>query len=87
MMPGRKCLAEGIFDVADLRSPSGIQVIYDIIKLCEQEREVEFRPGLEPDKCCCRSNNNEDDESKLSLQKIILDSYDWRHIYSCYQAA
>jgi hypothetical protein len=76
MMPRRERLAQLMFEVADLRSPAGIQAIYDTMALCEQEREVEFRPGLEPDKCHCYFN---DEDVKLGKDHHM---YDWKHIYN-----
>ena len=80
MLPARKRLAEGMFEVVDLRGPAGIQVIRDMMKLCEQEREVEFRPDLEPDKCCCHFNddagNNDCPGLKPNLQKNTPGPYD-----------
>ncbi len=64
MMPERRNLAENLFKVDTLRSPTGIQVIRDMVALYEKDGEVEFRPGLEPDKCCCL---DEDDCSKPNL--------------------
>ena len=39
MMPVRRRLADTRFESDNLRGPIGIQVIQDMIKLCEQERE------------------------------------------------
>lgn len=58
MMPARRRLAEDMFEVADLRSPAGLRVIQDMTELCEKEREVDFRPGLEPNRYCRKSNDN-----------------------------
>jgi hypothetical protein len=92
MMPARRRLADGMFEVAGLRSPAGLQVIHDMMELYEQEREVEFRPGLEPDRCCCNSTDNPatDDcsEKKRDLQEKTsdtYDTYDWKHIYKCFK--
>lgn len=49
MVPARRLLADGMFEIDNLRGPIGIQVMQAMVKLCKQEREVEFRPGLEPD--------------------------------------
>ena len=80
-----------MFEIDNLRGPIGIQVIKDMMKLYGQEREVEFRPGLELDKCHCYSDNEVkmDDchERKQSPEKTALDPYDWKHIYDCFQAA
>lgn len=78
-----------MFEIADLRSPAGLRVIQDMTELCEKEREVDFRPGLEPNRCCCKSNDNTatDDfqEQKPSLQEMCPETYDWSHIYKCFQ--
>ncbi|KAE9971389.1 hypothetical protein EG328_005700 [Venturia inaequalis] len=88
-MPARGCLAEDIFEVANLRSPAGLHIIQDMTELCERGREAGFRPGLEPNRCCCKSNNNTatDDfrEQKPSLQERYPETYDWSHIYKCFQ--
>ena len=39
MMPVRKRLWESMFEVATLRSSTGIQAIHDMMALYEQERE------------------------------------------------
>jgi hypothetical protein len=81
-MPTPKRLAQLMFEVAALRSPVGIQATYDMMVLCTQEREVEFRPGPEPDKCGCFN----DEDAKLRLGRDH-DTYDWKHIYDCYKRA
>jgi hypothetical protein len=81
MMPERERLAVNLFETVSLRSPTGLAVICDLLALYEREKEVGFRPGLEPDKCCCLG---EDDCSKLNLGNRP-DSYDWKHIYNCYK--
>ncbi|KAF4441122.1 putative carbonic anhydrase 2 [Fusarium austroafricanum] len=45
-----------------------------MLALYQKRRSVEYRPGLELEKCQCRRDNSEY-------------SYDWRHIYECYRAA
>jgi hypothetical protein len=71
MMLVRKRPTNNIFEVSNLRSSTSIQVINNMMALCEQEREVEFRSGLGPEKCCYFK----DDDSKLKLEKGY-DSYD-----------
>jgi hypothetical protein len=89
MMPARRRLAEDMFEVANLRSPAGLRVIQDMTELCEREREVDFRPGLEPNRCCRKSSDNTatDDfwEQKPSFQEMCPETYDWSHIYKCFQ--
>jgi hypothetical protein len=78
MMPTRKRLSENMFEVADLRSSVGIQVLRDMIALCEQDTNIECRPGLEAERCC----HFKDEESKSNLG---VGHEDWQHIYSCYK--
>jgi hypothetical protein len=47
IMPARHRLAVGLFVIASLRSEEGRAVLRDMITLCQQKAEVEFRPGLE----------------------------------------
>jgi len=70
-MPLRDRLATDLFKAAQLRSPTGLACLRDLIELYQQRSEVEYRPGLEPDKCNCQFDVNSD--------------YDWRHIYWCYK--
>jgi len=81
MMPVRKRLAVNMFMEDTLRSPTGLAVLRDMIGLYEQNSEVEFRPGLEPNKCCCQKTGE-------GLRTGFDDScanYDWKHIYNCYK--
>lgn len=50
-----------------------------MMTLYQKCSEVEYRPGLEPDKRCCRK-----DDPKPSFDDPTA-SYDWRHIYTCYK--
>jgi hypothetical protein len=80
MMPERDRLATNLFRDATLRSPLGLSVLRDLIALLEKTSEVEFRPGLERDKCHCprvKKECQDDDESS--------GKYQWRHIYQCYK--
>lgn len=52
-MPERDRLASSLFLVAPIRSDEGRSVLRDMIALCQQDAEVPFRPGLEPEKCTC----------------------------------
>lgn len=79
MMPERDRLASNLFQVAALRSDTGIAVLRDMMALYQSRSEVEYRPGLEPDKCCCW---NDDPKSGLDNPNR---SYDWTHIYTCYK--
>jgi len=81
MKPVRKRLAINMFIEDTLRGPIGLVVLRDMMALHEQNSEVEFRPGLEPDKCCCpkaRKGLWSDFDSSCT-------AYDWRHIYDCYK--
>lgn len=57
MMPERDRLASNLFQVAALRSDTGVAVLRDMMALYQSRSEVEYRPGLEPDKCCCWNDN------------------------------
>ena len=50
LTPLRGRLAKSMFVVGWLRSPEGRSVLQDLINLYQQETEVAFRPGLEPEK-------------------------------------
>lgn len=53
LMPQRRRLAEDLFAIAPIRSEKGRAVFRDIIDFYQQDTEVAFRPGLEPEKCRC----------------------------------
>ena len=53
LMPERDRLASSLFRVAPIRSEEGRKVLRDIIALYQQQTEVAYCPGLEPDKCSC----------------------------------
>jgi hypothetical protein len=53
LMPQRRRLAENIFAIASIRSAEGHAVLRDMVNLYQQDTEIAFRPGLEPEKCCC----------------------------------
>jgi hypothetical protein len=72
IMPERDRLAVNLFETASLRSDMRLAVIRDFLALYERNEEVEFRPGLKPDKYCCLG---EDDCFKLNLGNRP-DSYD-----------
>ena len=74
MMPERNRLAQNLFEIAIMRSQVGLAVLRDMISLYQKDNMVEYRPGLEPEKCCC-------EEGRKNV------SYNWRHIYSCYKAS
>ena len=52
-MPQRRRLTGDLFTVASIRSETGRAVLRDMIDLYQQDTEVAFRSGLEPEKCCC----------------------------------
>ncbi|KAH7009366.1 uncharacterized protein B0I36DRAFT_257810, partial [Microdochium trichocladiopsis] len=70
LMPERDRLANTLFQPAQLRDSLGRSALADLIALCTQTREVQFRPGLEPDKCNC--NKSQED-------------YDLKHVHNCYK--
>lgn len=53
LMPQRRRLGGDLFTIAPIRSETGRAVLRDMIDLYQQDTEVAFRPGLEPEKCCC----------------------------------
>ncbi|KAL9082425.1 MAG: hypothetical protein Q9165_008897, partial [Trypethelium subeluteriae] len=71
MVPEWCRLEKNLFEHVPLRSPIGMQVIKDLYALYIRDKEVEFRPGLEPEFCSCPRKN---------------DSYHWRHIFTCRKA-
>ncbi|KAH8659479.1 hypothetical protein BGZ61DRAFT_499816 [Ilyonectria robusta] len=73
MMPERDRLAQNLFEIDTLRSPIGLSVLRDMLALYQKSSNVEYRPGLEPDKCPCGKGNDS--------------SYDWRHVYAYFKAA
>ncbi|RSL79978.1 hypothetical protein CEP52_017454 [Fusarium oligoseptatum] len=74
LMPERDRLAQNLFLIDKLRSSAGLAVLHDMLALYHKRRNVEYRPGLEPDKCHCRKDNDDS-------------PYDWRHIYDCHRIA
>jgi hypothetical protein len=78
MMPERDRLAVNLFEVAPLRRPIDLAVIRDMVALCKRPSEVEFRLGLELEKCYC---SDKKDHTKSGPGK----SYEWRHIYNYYK--
>lgn len=70
LMPEWDRLAQNLFLIDKLRSPAGLAVLHDMLSLYQKRRNVEYRPGPEPDRCYCRKNSDGS-------------SYDWRHIYDC----
>lgn len=50
-MPERDRLASNLFLVASIRSEDDRAVLRDMITIYQQEIEVAFYPGLEPEKC------------------------------------
>src|SRR3954470_4970081 len=85
-MPERNRLASSLFETDTLRSPTGLSALRDMVALCEKEVEVEFRPGLEPEKCGCSNLVRLRKLAKsTSSNTDTRSTYDWRHIYSCYK--
>lgn len=74
MIPEKDYLAQHVFEIDTLRSPSGIGVLNSMIALYKKSSGVEYRPGPERDKCSCGKINNGA-------------SYNWKHIYDCHKAA
>jgi carbonic anhydrase len=72
ILPERRRLKTTLFEEVPLRSTTDMQVVKDLLALYLREKEVEFRPGLEPTLCFC-------------LRKCH--SYDWRHILNCHKAS
>lgn len=86
LMPERDRLAASLFETAALRSPVGLSALRDMVALCEQDAEVEFRPGLEPWRCHCSNPvRHRKLAQSLSSRTDTQSIYDWRHIYSCYK--
>ncbi|KKY22682.1 putative carbonic anhydrase 2 [Phaeomoniella chlamydospora] len=81
MMPERDRLARNLFQIATLRDPVGLSVLRDMMALLRQVSEVEFRPGLEPEKCRCPKKKAHRDDSICENSR----RYDWKHIYDCYK--
>src|SRR5436305_1562361 len=46
LMPERDCLASNLFHVAQLRSPTGLAFLHDMMALYQKRSEVEYRPLL-----------------------------------------
>jgi len=53
LMAERDRLASNLFLIAPIRSDEDRAVLHDMVDLYQQETEVAFRPGLEPEKCRC----------------------------------
>ena len=86
LMPERDRLASVLFEVAALRSPTGLSALRDMVALCQKDAEVEFRPGLEPEKCCCSNSAGQRKTAQSPLGDMKTKTiYDWRHIYNCYK--
>lgn len=86
LMPERDRLASTLFEVAALRSPTGLSALRDMVALYQKDAEVEFRPGLEPEKCCCSNSASQRKPAQSPLGDTKKKTtYDWRHIYNCYK--
>jgi hypothetical protein len=79
MMPERDSLRWNLFEVDTLRSARGLEALHAMVAMYQKRSEVEYRPGLEPDKCCSTKR----DEHKPGLDL----SYDWKHVYTCYKSS
>jgi hypothetical protein len=82
MMPERDRLAINVFKSANLRSSIGLSVLRDLVALLSKNTEVEFRPGLEREKCACTKVKREFQDDNIAK---VPGKYDWRHIYNCYK--
>ncbi|KAI9752223.1 MAG: hypothetical protein M1835_001112 [Candelina submexicana] len=78
LMPQRRRLAGDLFTITPICSETGRAVLRDMIDLYQQDTEVAFHPGLEPEKCCCAVEQRRQIDMKPAPQK-------WNHIYSCYR--
>ncbi|KAL8396616.1 hypothetical protein RB594_003623 [Gaeumannomyces avenae] len=88
LMPERDRLASSLFETDTLRSPTGLGALRDMIALCEANAEVEFRPGLEPEKCRCADSTRRRKAPRSAHAGIDTQStYDWRHVYNCFKKA
>ena len=67
LMPERDRLASNLFLVALIRSNKGRAVLRDIIALCQQDTELPFRPGLEPERYSCLMA-----DYKLDLDRFVV---------------
>ncbi|KAH7250906.1 hypothetical protein BKA59DRAFT_369348, partial [Fusarium tricinctum] len=86
LIPERDRLAENLFETDILRSSTGLQVLRDMIALCETDTEVKFRPGLEPSLCQCgKSTRRRKLPESSCVAKDLKPTYDWKHVYSCFK--
>lgn len=77
LMPERDRLASNFFVVAPIRTNEGRSVLRDMIALCQQDAEVPFRPGLEPERCSCLMA-----EHKLDPDRFVISPFSWREASS-----
>lgn len=69
-MPKRDRLARDLFQVVKLRDSVGLSVLCDMMVLYRQTSEVEYRLGLEQDKCSsCRSSPSSDSAASSSIDE------------------
>jgi len=66
LMPERDRLANNMFVVAPFRSDIGRAVLRDLITLYQQDTEVAYRPGLEPERCFCPMTDR-----KRKIQRLV----------------
>jgi hypothetical protein len=83
MMPERDMLAKVMLEEALLRDEIGLCALRNMMALLSKTSEVEFRPGLEPEKC---ARPKEEDVSGMDGPESKR-TYNWREIYSCYKEA
>jgi hypothetical protein len=81
MMSERDGLAKLLFEQPLLlRDPEGLCALSLMQALLLKTSEVDFRPGLEPQKCVCPKMEGADDGTNETRKK-----YDWMHVYNCFK--
>ncbi|KAK2022058.1 hypothetical protein LX32DRAFT_574259 [Colletotrichum zoysiae] len=87
LMPARDRLASTLLKTATLRSSTGLRALEDMISLCKADAEVEYRPGLEPQKCQCDGSYRRKRKSPGTVQSSLdkQSTYNWRHVYNCFK--
>ena len=70
LIPIRRRLASDLFDAVSIRSAKNWEVLVDMIELYQQETEVAFRLGLEPENCQCAAERSRKIDSVQELNKI-----------------
>jgi len=72
LMPERHRLASNLFLVAPIRSDEGRAVLRDMIALCQQDAEVPFRPGLEPERCSCQMAGHKLEPDRFVVSSLLF---------------